>query len=74
MKCTICKASETIRGTVTVTLERESVTLIIKDVPAQICNNCGEEYVDEKISAKLLLLAEEAVKAGVQVDIRKFVA
>lgn len=74
MKCVICKYGETRPGKVTVTLERGAATIIIKDAPAHICANCGEEYVDEKITAELLNTAEDAVKAGVQVDVRKYAA
>lgn len=74
MKCIICKNGTTELGKATVTLERESTTVVIKGVPAEICNNCGEEYVDDKITARLLSTAEEAVRAGVQVDVRLFEA
>lgn len=72
MRCVICKQGNTEVGKTTVTLEREGVTLVFKDVPALICANCGEAYVEEKISAALLKAAEEAVRSGVQVDIREF--
>jgi YgiT-type zinc finger domain-containing protein len=71
MKCVICKQGETKLGKASVTLERDGMTLVIKGVPANICANCGEEYVNEKITKELLKAAEEAVKAGVQVDIRE---
>jgi YgiT-type zinc finger domain-containing protein len=74
MKCTICKKAETQQGKVTVTLERDGITLVIKGVPAEVCSNCGEEYVDEKIALKLLKTAEEAIRVGVRVDIRDYVA
>lgn len=74
MKCVICKQGETKPGTATVTLERQGTTLIVKDVPAQICENCGEEYVGEETSRRLLKSAEEAIIAGVQVDIRRYSA
>ncbi|TAN63549.1 type II toxin-antitoxin system MqsA family antitoxin [bacterium] len=74
MKCVICKHGETRSGKSTVTLERKSTTLVIKDVPAQVCVNCGEEYVAEEITLRLLKAAEEAVKAGVKVDVREYVA
>ena len=57
-----------------VTLERNSITLVIKGVPAEVCPNCGEEYVDEQTTRKLLKTAEEAIRVGVQVDIRDYVA
>jgi YgiT-type zinc finger domain-containing protein len=74
MTCVICKNGETRPGTATVTLEREGATVVIKGVPAQVCKNCGEEYVDEGIAGRLLKTAEEAVRAGVQVDVRTYEA
>lgn len=64
MKCAICKTGETRPGQVTITLERNSLILVVKGVPAEDCENCGEEYVDEKTSADLLHDAEEAAKSG----------
>ena len=72
MKCTICKHGETNDGLTTITLERASSTIVFKDVPAQICDNCGEKYVDGKITKDLLKKANELVKNGTEVDIRKF--
>ena len=46
MKCIICKHGETKTGTATVTLTRDQLTLVVKGVPAQVCDNCGEEYVE----------------------------
>lgn len=74
MKCVICKHGEMQPGVTTVTLSREKTTLVFKDVPAQICDNCGEEYVSEEITARLLAIAEEAAQSGVQVDVRDFMA
>ena len=74
MKCVICKHGETQPGRTTVTFERGGATLVIKGVPAQICDNCGEAYVDEGTTSQLLEIADEAVRAGVQVDVREFAA
>lgn len=74
MKCVVCKQGETRRGTATVTLERDGMVLVFKKVPAEVCEVCGEEYVDEETTKRLLAAAEEAARAGVQVDIREYVA
>jgi YgiT-type zinc finger domain-containing protein len=74
MKCVICKLGETRPGKATVTLERNVTTLVIKNVPADICRNCGEEYVSSETTALLLRTAEEAAKSGVQVCVRDYVA
>ena len=50
MKCVVCKSGEARPGTTTVTLEREGLTLVMKEVPADICVNCGEDYVDSSVS------------------------
>ena len=72
MKCVICKQGETQPGAATVTPEREGTMLIVRSVPAQVCQNCGEEYINEDITATLLQQAEEAVRAGVQVTVRTY--
>ena len=73
MKCLICKQAETQPGVTTITLEREGVTLVIKDVPAQICPNCGEAYVAEDVTAELLHTAEQMAEVRAQVDVRRYV-
>ena len=74
IKCVICKHGETHAGTTTVTLTRGGMTLVFRGVPAQVCDTCGEEYVDEATTAHLLAVAEEAAAAGVQVEVREYVA
>jgi YgiT-type zinc finger domain-containing protein len=74
MKCVICKQGETQPGVTTVTLERNGLTLVVKQVPARVCANCGEEYVDEGVASQLLTTAEQAAQSGVLVDIRAYVA
>ena len=72
MKCIICKQAETQLGTTTVMLNRDGFTWIVRNVPAEICPNCGEDYVDEKIAARLHEQAEQMVDAGTLVDIREY--
>jgi len=73
MKCVICKHGETREGTTTVTFDRDDMTLVVKDVPAQVCTNCGEDYVDEHVAHEILAFAERMAKSGAQVDVRRYV-
>jgi len=73
MKCLICKQDETRQGETTVTLERDELTLVIKHVPAKVCPNCGEAYVDEAVATELLQTAERMARSGAQVDVRRYV-
>ena len=74
MTCVICKAGETRPGKTAVTLERGTMTLVFKSVPAEVCQNCGEAFVSAALSRQLLHTAECAVRSGVHVDVREFVA
>ncbi|MDP3564649.1 MAG: type II toxin-antitoxin system MqsA family antitoxin [Methanoregula sp.] len=58
-------------GTTTVTFDRDGMTLVVKDVPAQVCTNCGEDYVDEHVAHEILAIAERMAKSGAQVDVRR---
>ncbi len=74
MKCVICKNGETTKGKATVTLERDDMTFIVKSVPAEVCENCGEEYVDEEVTERLLSLVEEASRRGVRLQVCDYAA
>jgi YgiT-type zinc finger domain-containing protein len=74
MKCVVCKQGEARPGKATVVLQRGGATVVINDVPAQVCENCGEEYVDEQVAEKVLAAAEASARAGVRVEIRDYVA
>jgi YgiT-type zinc finger domain-containing protein len=70
--CTICKKGKREAGSSTLTLTRDDSTVVFKNVPAEVCENCGEEYLSDEITAELLETAEEIIESGVQVDIREY--
>lgn len=72
MKCPICKHGETQSSEASITLERDGAVLVVRNVPAEVCDNCGEAYYSAEITETLLQQAEVAVRAGVEVDVRRF--
>jgi YgiT-type zinc finger domain-containing protein len=74
MKCVICKQADTLPGQTTVTLERGGLTLVVKNVPALVCPNCGEAYADIQAAENLIATAEQMATAGAVVDVRQYVA
>ena len=74
MHCVICKQGETHPGKATVTLERGGATVVIKGVPAMICENCGEYYLDEAMTERVLTMGEQALAQGAEVEVRRFAA
>lgn len=74
MECVICKNGETKPGFVNVTLQRNDITIIIKNVPADVCNNCGEYYLEEDVTDKLIKTAEDSIQKGAEVEILRYTA
>jgi YgiT-type zinc finger domain-containing protein len=72
--CVVCKHGETRPGHVTVTLQRGDTTVILKQVPAEVCENCGEYYLSDEVTGQVMSKAEAAVKSGVEVEILRFAA
>lgn len=70
MKCPICQKGETRPDSTTVTLEVDQSTVVFKHVPADVCEVCGEAYVDEQMTTHLLSEARRAADLGVEVDVR----
>jgi hypothetical protein len=54
------------------TLERRGAALVVRKVPALICDNCGEAYVSAEVTRALLQSTRDTLSPGVQVDIREF--
>jgi YgiT-type zinc finger domain-containing protein len=73
MKCVICRQADTVDGQATLTLERDGLTLVVKQAPARVCPNCGEEYLDEEVAANILRDAERVAQLGTLVEIRQYV-
>ncbi|MCH8156486.1 MAG: type II toxin-antitoxin system MqsA family antitoxin [Nitrospinae bacterium] len=74
MKCLICRQGETEKGKTTVTLERGESAIIVRGVPADVCVNCGEYYLDDDVARKVMELAESAVQRGSELEILRYAA
>ena len=69
MICLTCKTGIPEPGLTTVTLERNESIIVFKAVPARICPNCGEKYVDDEITGRLLRSAKDAVAKGAELEV-----
>ncbi|MCF1750321.1 type II toxin-antitoxin system MqsA family antitoxin [Mariniradius sediminis] len=71
MECSICKNGNTKPGRVTVTLERDHTIVLLKDVPAEVCQNCGHYYLDGPTTKLVLEKANEAHEKGAELEVVK---
>ncbi|MEN6347921.1 MAG: type II toxin-antitoxin system MqsA family antitoxin [Syntrophomonas sp.] len=71
MNCLLCKAGLE-SSMVNHIVDWEGHIIIIKNVPANVCGQCGEHYIEHDIAIKLEKIIEEAKKAGAEVTIMNY--
>ena len=74
MTCVICKHGETHPGTTRIAVERGKTVLVVRSVPAQVCDNCSEAYLSADAVDRLQEMLAVAAQDGVQVEVREYVA
>lgn len=57
------------KGNVTVTLENNGSIILIKDVPAHICDICEHYFLDENISKEVLKKGKEGLVKGAELEV-----
>lgn len=58
--CVICRFGERHPGITTLTLNRDGKTLIVTNVPADVCDSCGEAYLSSNVVG---MVEEQAARA-----------
>jgi len=74
MDCVICKSGQMKKGKVTVTLQRKESVIVVKGVPAKVCENCGEYILSEEVTKKLMEVAEQAVAKNAEIEVLQYAA
>jgi YgiT-type zinc finger domain-containing protein len=72
MTCIVCHQGETRSGTTTVTFSCDGFTLVVQNVPADVCENCGEAYVEASNAEGLLDLARDLRQLGTGVVVHEY--
>ena len=74
MTCVICKRGETKPGTTRIAVERGPTVLVVRSVPAQVCDNWGEAYLSGDAVDRLQQMLTVAAQGGVQIEVREYIA
>ena len=74
MTCVICKHGDTKPGHATVAVERSGTVVVIKDVPAETCADCGEYYLVETTSKRVGSMIDETVRQHAEVGVLRWAA
>jgi YgiT-type zinc finger domain-containing protein len=67
-----CPEGEYQAGTTTRTLEQGDTILVVREVPALVCDLCGETAFSPAVSKRLEELLEEAMAAGTETEVRRW--
>jgi YgiT-type zinc finger domain-containing protein len=72
--CVFCRVGERRPGVTSITLTRDETAVVIRRVPAEICDNCGHAYFDSTVVDVLEQIHEAAIAAGAKYAVRDFSA
>lgn len=68
MECFMCKG-ELIEKKVNYMVDLEKTIIIIKDVPAKVCDQCGEQYFDDETSQNIEKIVNKLKDLSTEVTI-----
>ncbi len=72
--CSICRIGTLRPGRTTVTLERDGSIVLLKFVPAEICDNCGSYFLDSATTQNVLERAEKSLQNGSELEVLRLQA
>ena len=69
MKCVICKTGITHQGVTTSMFDRQECIVVVKDIPAHVCDQCGEAYFSADMLKKLYDRLQFALEHGTELEV-----
>jgi YgiT-type zinc finger domain-containing protein len=68
MKCAMCGGS-TKKGRVTVSIDTGDGVVVVRNVPARVCSQCGEEWIDDKSAERVEQIVDTAKQHKTQIEV-----
>lgn len=72
--CMVCHQGEIQPGTTSYVFERDGQRLVVRDVPADVCGQCGEAWLDDRVAGQVLAMAAQARRAAERVVVSHYPA
>ncbi len=69
--CPLCGGDKK-PGTTTFTADLGFGVVVVRDVPATVCGQCGEDWIDDSIANQLEAIVNDARKKRLQVEVTSF--
>ena len=70
-KCHVCGSTQARQGLVSEVFQIDGKPVLVENIPAQVCERCGEEIFSKETTEKVRLLVRGKVKPikSVQMDV-----
>jgi len=69
--CPLCGGIKR-KGKTTFTVDFGSGVVVVRNVPATICSQCGADWIDDKIASRLEKISENAQKKHSTVEVTTY--
>ncbi|MBF0490904.1 MAG: type II toxin-antitoxin system MqsA family antitoxin [Candidatus Omnitrophica bacterium] len=69
--CPLCGGKKQL-GKTNFTVSLGEGILVVRDVPALVCGQCGEDWIEDKTALRLEKIADEARKKHLQIEVAAF--
>ena len=70
-QCPLC-GGEKEPGTTTFTVDLKFGVVVVRDVPALVCSQCGEAWIEDPVAAKLEDIVADARRRQAVVEVTKW--
>lgn len=70
-RCPLC-GGEKEAGTTTFTVDLKFGVLVVRDVPALVCSQCGEAWIEDAVAAKLETVVADARRRQAVVEVTRW--
>lgn len=67
-KCPVCGGGKR-PGTTTYTVDFGAGLVVVRQVPAMVCDQCGEDWIAPPIARRLEQMVEQARAGGAEVEV-----
>ncbi len=70
-KCPLC-GGEKAHGTTTFAVDIDSSLVVVRNVPALVCAQCGDAWIEDPVAAKLEAVVEDACTKHALVEVSQW--
>lgn len=69
--CPVCGGNK-FESETSFTVDYKTGVVVVRNVPATVCSQCGEEWLSNEVTEKLEKIVNEAKKQKLEIYIKKF--